>query len=1517
MPTSHRLSLQVSKTSKARLQSLQQQLEMHLKECIENKKFPYFPAEMATEIQQILNQIIAANADWRAILEEVHADAMHRLLQLQGKDNFSLNQFWRLAQSPQTGQILGDISHLFLSNELANYPNKGAFTADNPLPLKILVMIASPMDTAFERLLSYEKEERLLLEAFGSLFEAGQVQIDFTHIGSLEALEEKLHDNHYHILHFSGHGTYDTKNQKGYLELEDHLTLKSKRVAASDFAEVLNRKPEHRPALVLLNSCLTAKGSADSQLSGMSNYLLDKKIPAVIAMGWSILDSYATEFAAKLYQRIAAKDPLHRAFQTALQHIRQLETGALRNNRLSTIALPLQWLMPQLYQRQTVAQLVDWTAAKAQKVKLQSFRFVSGEQQLILKRSLSAEHHFVGRREDIAKALPLLLQGKPLLLRGQGGMGKTTLAEYLVQRMIAYRNDTHPFAFDETANMDKVLQSMTQFLLKEKKQLRIKRELKHHEKGMEQFIFLLEKLTEHCQPVFVFDNLESLQSSPNAAFKDLHSDVAEIIELLYDSEYAPMLLTCRYSVKECADIKIVDLAHVSLNDFWQKIRHLELNKLANYLQRQQQNPQLLGSEKLNYKEVVGWLHHTFGGNFRALEWFDEQFQQQPKGILESIRSLKDLEQKLQGATEKVLEEMRQNLVFEQLLNCLQAEEQHCLYLLSHFETPVKTSALQLQLNAASLTYELPPILQKLQQLSLIESHQDQHYVHTLTKELLRTTSIASHPPTPFSHELAGRYYYGRFQNFSSSVTLSEIEAGLNHYLQARNIERINELGLEILDYYYGQATFRKALVYALAIEEIAKDNLETNLANRMGQLFQIDGQLDRALIHFQRNLAIQQQIGDKSGEGTTLNNISTIYQARGDYDTALTFLKQSLAIQQQIGDKSGEGTTLNNISQIYDAKGDYDTALTFLKQSLAIQQQIGDKSGEGTTLNNISQIYDAKGDYDTALTFLKQSLAIQQQIGDKSGEGTTLNNISQIHRARGDYDTALTFLKQSLAIQQQIGDKSGEGTTLNNISQIYDAKGDYDTALTFLKQSLAIQQQIGDKSGEGTTLNNISQIHRARGDYDTALTFLKQSLAIQQQIGDKSGEGTTLNNISTIYQARGDYDTALTFLKQSLAIQQQIGDKSGEGTTLNNISQIYDAKGDYDTALTFLKQSLAIRQQIGDKSGEGTTLNNISQIYDAKGDYDTALTFLKQSLAIQQQIGDKSGEGTTLNNISQIHRARGDYDTALTFLKQSLAIQQQIGDKSGEGTTLNNISQIYDAKGDYDTALTFLKQSLAIQQQIGDKSGEGTTLNNISQIYDAKGDYDTALTFLKQSLAIQQQIGDKSGEGTTLNNISQIHRARGDYDTALTFLKQSLAIQQQIGDKSGEGTTLNNISTIYQARGDYDTALTFLKQSLAIRQQIGDKSGMCPTLHNMAMISLQKEDIEGYFQQEVAAYQIAMEIQDVNGIYQIGRVLGKYMCMVGMKEQGFPILQQAFALGQQVGYPDVGEVAGDIQRFSG
>jgi tetratricopeptide (TPR) repeat protein len=151
----------------------------------------------------------------------------------------------------------------------------------------------------------------------------------------------------------------------------------------------------------------------------------------------------------------------------------------------------------------------------------------------------------------------------------------------------------------------------------------------------------------------------------------------------------------------------------------------------------------------------------------------------------------------------------------------------------------------------------------------------------------------------------------------------------------------------------------------------------------------------------------------------------------------------------------------------------------------------------------------------------------------------------------------------------------------------------------------------------------------------------------------------------------------------------------------------------------------------------------------------------------------------------------------------------------------------------------------------------------------------------------------------------------------LGYLQQSLTIQQEISDRKGEGTTLNNISLIHSAKGDYDRALGCLQQSLKIQHEIGDRAGMCPTLHNMAFIYLQqKGDVENFLEHEQEALQIALEIGNAQGIFEIGRVFGQFLCENGATEQGLPILSLALQAGQQAGFPGAAEVAAAIQHYT-
>ena len=246
---------------------------------------------------------------------------------------------------------------------------------------------------------------------------------------------------------------------------------------------------------------------------------------------------------------------------------------------------------------------------------------------------------------------------------------------------------------------------------------------------------------------------------------------------------------------------------------------------------------------------------------------------------------------------------------------------------------------------------------------------------------------------------------------------------------------------------------------------------------------------------------------------------------------------------------------------------------------------------------------------------------------------------------------------------------------------------------------------------------------------------------------------------------------------------------------------------------------------------------------------------------------------------------------------------------------LNRLGLLHDHLGNLNEALECYERSLALRREISDRAGEGTTLNNISQIYDARGDYGKALEYLEKSLAIQREIGDRAGEGTTLNNLATTAYAGGDYGKALEYLEKSLAIRREIGDRAGEGRTLNNISQIYDARGDYDQALAYLEKSLAITREIGDRAGEGRSLHNIAHIHWQNQAIEAAVANFIEALKLARETNAADLLFAVSRDLGDLLCQLGQKEHGLPLLEQALAVGRQMGTPGVARVEALLRQY--
>jgi hypothetical protein len=164
--------------------------------------------------------------------------------------------------------------------------------------LRILVMISSPTDLGQ---LDTEQEWGRLSAALAPLVQDNAVYIHRLERGTLAGLRRALRQQDWNVLHFIGHGGFDTSIGDGVLAFEDDQR-RSRLVSGQDLGILLHDHDSLR--LVVLNSCEGGRADNEDPFSGSAQGLMQQGIPAIVAMQFEISDGAAITLASEMYGAI-------------------------------------------------------------------------------------------------------------------------------------------------------------------------------------------------------------------------------------------------------------------------------------------------------------------------------------------------------------------------------------------------------------------------------------------------------------------------------------------------------------------------------------------------------------------------------------------------------------------------------------------------------------------------------------------------------------------------------------------------------------------------------------------------------------------------------------------------------------------------------------------------------------------------------------------------------------------------------------------------------------------------------------------------------------------------------------------------------------------------------------------------------------------------------------------------------------------------------------------------------------
>ncbi len=833
--------------------------------------------------------------------------------------------------------------------------------------LRVLFMAASPRNTQPE--LDFEAEEGRILDATRSQ----GVELVVEESGSLAGLQRVIEDypaGYFDVVHLTGHA--DVENDRAFFWLEDDYGYQQK-VNADQLARAFAGR---FPRLLFLSGCRTGQTPALGMPS-LSESMVQAGAPAVLGWALPVGDQAATHLAETLYHKLAVGDRLDEAVAAARQGLWERRTDYWHQLRLYADPTPLTALVtaPQHPGREKF------------RIKPATQAFLDPEGRV----RVCDRRGFVGRRRLLQSALRIL-RARPgddeyrpgLLLHGMGGLGKSSLAARLCDRLAP----THdPWVWYGRLDANEVLRRFTQRLADNNARTL----LADDSLGLDQ---RLERLfSEHLKRplLLVFDDFEHnaqvaeiaapgakrflprtrpdgrliLESSAETALR------AVLVAIRESGTDSRVIVTCRQRLSG------LPLADLGLTTFL----GAELEKKTQRLVAFAPNSKVAPEPRTRALEVAA-------GNPRLLEWLDAVLrdpQINPEALL--------------GRIENKAAEFREDALLEGLLDQLPSDTLRTLALLTLYELPVPFEAIA----ALDLAPGLAERLRRLTGLGLAESLRiEGETPHTwcfaspllapLLEGELDATERAQALGT--AAQILYRLWWEDEQEGVTEAQALEIRrlalAARDQPLAAKVTDRIATWAVNSHRYREAQRWCEEALV-------LGEDYPLLHTLARAEKV--LGGPQVRE--HYERALACALEDKDLAPDKSIIlaaiqHNLAELVAQQGDIPRALQLWNESLVLKEKIGDVKGKAATLSMMAGVIAQQGDIPRALQLWNESLVLLEKIGDVQGKAATLANMAWAAGQEGDGERAIELNRRALAALVQVRAWGDVVRVLGNLSDL-----------------------------------------------------------------------------------------------------------------------------------------------------------------------------------------------------------------------------------------------------------------------------------------------------------------------------------------------------------------------------------------------------------------------------------------------------------------------------------------------------------------------------------------
>jgi tetratricopeptide (TPR) repeat protein len=277
---------------------------------------------------------------------------------------------------------------------------------------------------------------------------------------------------------------------------------------------------------------------------------------------------------------------------------------------------------------------------------------------------------------------------------------------------------------------------------------------------------------------------------------------------------------------------------------------------------------------------------------------------------------------------------------------------------------------------------------------------------------------------------------------------------------------------------------------------------------------------------------------------STYNRLGGVYYLKDQVEKAISYVSKSIAIRQEIGDILGVARSYNNLGNLGWKMGAWDDALDNFKRSADLQVNLGDVEAIIIINDNLGRLQIDRGFPDEARKYLKDAINRAEQIGHNFLIALLNHHISVLEAHLEDWPSALQYELRSESLFMNLGEKVNLVDVNVNLGLIYLGLKELGKAAKCGQQAITLLGEVAEDTeieSRGCALRLLGDVALAAGNLDESAKMYTQSAQILDLIGNRIERGRLWVSQANLAQARSARAEAESCLAQAGELFKQLG----------------------------------------------------------------------------------------------------------------------------------------------------------------------------------------------------------------------------------------------------------------------------------------------------------------------------------------------------------------------------------------